>query len=141
MRSFHIFRIFLCTGRPARAAAAKPYPAGTHIGLLICRCRPSALLIYLCASINGLGPSGVRLWSTLDFCRTVWELMSSKVKDRHGKDTVQAVGAFYFPGLYRSQYCRWWHLFPLGADDLRVQTIGRQPKAPRSPVGFFNILL
>ena len=87
--------MLLCTGRPARAAAVKPYPAGTfHIGLRkFVRCRSQAS--DLCTSLNGLGPSGVRLWSTLDFCRTVWELMPPKIKDWHGKYTVQAVGAFY----------------------------------------------
>ena len=57
--------MLLCTGRPARAAAVKPYPAGTfHIGLRkFVRCRSQAS--DLCTSLNGLGPSGVRLCSTL----------------------------------------------------------------------------
>ena len=86
---------------------------------------PSALFIYLCASINGRCPSGVRLWSTLDFCRTVWELMSPKIKYRQGKCTVQAVGAFYiFRAFTAPQYGRWRHLLPLGADNRRVSAIG-----------------
>ena len=104
--SFYIFRCRFLNVSLSAAILPPPPPCvpptapayvlpGAHIGLLICRCRPSALLIYLCASVNGRCPSGVRLWSTLDFCRTVWELMSPKVKDRHGKYTVQAVGAFY----------------------------------------------
>ena len=59
---------FPCTGRPARVAAAKPYPAGTfHIGLRkFVRCRSQAP--DLCTSLNGRSPSGVRLWSTLAGC-------------------------------------------------------------------------
>ena len=60
--------MLLCTGRPARAAAVKPYPAGTfHIGLRkFVRCRSEAQ--NLCTSLNGRCPSGVRLWPTLSGC-------------------------------------------------------------------------
>ena len=87
---------FCSMRRPVRKAACHAYGlfGAFHIGLRkFVRCRSEAQ--NLCTSLNGRCPSGVRLWSTLDFCRTVWELMSPKIKDRHGKYTVQAVGAFY----------------------------------------------
>ena len=103
--SFYIFRYRFPNVSLSAAILTPPPPACLPLPCL-CPSRsayrianlsmpPSALFIYLCTSLNGRCPSGVRLWSTLDFCRTVWELMSPKIKDRHGKYTVQAVGAFY----------------------------------------------
>ena len=104
---------------------------GTHIELLICRCRSSAPSIDLCSSLNGRLPPGRSPLSYTRFCRAVWELMPPQTEDRAREITVQAVGAFLFSVPLPVEIRRWRHLLPLGTDDRRVYANGERPGGSR----------